>query len=274
MIIKIWLRYALVLSVLIASHLHARVDIIDVSAKGSRIEYRPDGMRSSEVGATHLVGVPPAGKVWIEQVEAFTADGRAIAIGQSGPWASIAGEGMVRRQRVVELAFAPLLDESEGASVKRVVVELAYEDVSLEIGGQVHRSPYPHAESFYRQIVSNYEQAAKWRVPRVRRPSAKSAQLAGRWLRITVGESGVFRVTGEDLQQAGIALDEVDPQTLRLLYGGGEALSEEMIQPPSAWKEMGLVVEDGGDSRFDPADYVLFYGEAAQRWEYDSEEVG
>ena len=150
---------------------------------------------------------------------------------------------------------------------------MAYEDVSLESRGKVHRSPYPHAESFYRQIVSNYEQAAKWRVPRVRRPSAKPAQLAGRWLRITVGESGVFRVTGEDLQQAGIALDEVDPQTLRLLYGGGEALSEEVVQPPSAWKEMGLVVEDGGDGRFDPADYVLFYGEAAQRWEYDSEEV-
>ena len=38
---------------------------------------------------------------------------------------------MVRRQRVVELAFAPLIDESEGASVKRVVVELAYEDAAL-----------------------------------------------------------------------------------------------------------------------------------------------
>ena len=65
-------------------------------------------MRSGEGGATHRVGVPPTGDVWIERVEAFTADGRAIAIGQSGAWASIAGEGMVRRQRVVELAFAPL----------------------------------------------------------------------------------------------------------------------------------------------------------------------
>ena len=111
-----WLRYALVLSVLIASHLHARVDIIYASAKGSRIEYRPEGMRSGEGGATHLVGVPPTGDVWIERIEVFTADGRAIASGQSGAWASIAGEGMVRRQRVVELAFAPLLDESEAVS--------------------------------------------------------------------------------------------------------------------------------------------------------------
>ena len=274
MIMNTWLRYALVLSVLTASHLHARVDVIDVTVKSSLIEYRPDGMRSGEVGATHLVGVPPTGEVWIERVEAFTADGRAIAIGQSDAWASIAGEGMVRRQRVVELAFAPLLDGSEGVSAERVVVELAYEDVSLEAGEKVHRFPYSHAESFYRQIVSNYEQAANWRVPRVRRPSAKSAQLAGRWLRIIVGESGMFRLTGEDLKRAGIVLDEVDPQTLRLFYGGGEALSEKVVQPPSAWKEMGLVVEDGDDGRFDPADYVLFYGETAQRWEYESEEAG
>ena len=42
MIMNTWLRYALVLTVLIASNLHARVDIIGASTKGSRIEYRPD----------------------------------------------------------------------------------------------------------------------------------------------------------------------------------------------------------------------------------------
>lgn len=269
---KTWLRFVLVLTVLIAGQLHARVDIIGASTRSSRIEYHPDGMRSGEVGATHLVGVPPTGDVWIESVEAFASDGRAIAIGQSDDWVSIVGEGMARRQRVVELAFAPLIDREEGVSAERVIVELGYEDVAPRGRWKDDRFQDAHAESFYRQIVSNYEQASEWRVPRLRRPLAKPAQFAGRWLRITVGESGMFRVTGEDLQEAGVALDDVDPQTLRLLYGGGEALPEKGIQPPSAWKEMGLVVEDGGDGRFDPADYVLFYGESAQRWEYDGEE--
>ena len=270
---KTWLRSALVLTVLIASQLHARVDIIGASARSSRIEYHPDGMRSGEVGATHASG---SATYW----RRMDRERRGIRLRWAryyhrpvGRLGFHCGRGMARRQRVVELAFAPLIDGEEGASAERVIVELGYEDVAPRGRWKDHRFQDAHAESFYRQIVSNYEQASEWRVPRLRRPLAKPAQFAGRWLRITVGESGMFRVTGEDLQEAGVALDDVDPQTLRLLYGGGEALPEKGIQPPSAWKEMGLVVEDGGDGRFDPADYVLFYGEAAQRWEYDGEEA-
>ena len=36
---------------------------------------------------------------------------------------------------------------------------------------------------------------------------------------------------------------------------------------------MGLVVEDGGDGRFDPPTMCFFTERSAQRWEYDSEEV-
>ncbi|MFH1569979.1 MAG: type IX secretion system sortase PorU, partial [Gemmatimonadota bacterium] len=41
------------------------------------------------------------------------------------------------------------------------------------------------------------------------------------------------------------------------------------VSPGVELAEMGFVLEDGGDGRFDAADYLLFYGEPTVRWEYD-----
>ena len=92
----------------------------------------------------------------------------------------------------------------------------------------------------------------------------------GIWVRIVVGEEGLFQVTGGDLEEAGVALREVDPDRLRLLYGGGRTLASEGNFAPVEREERGAVVEDGGDGRFDRDDFILFYGEPASRWEQDA----
>ncbi len=264
-----WLRCALVLSAMLVSALHARVELVDEGPAHSRLEYRPDSQQAREAGSTFLVGVPPESQVEIARVEAFAADGRRLDIGDANDWVSIAGDGMARRQRVVELAFEPLVRDDKSTPIERLVVDLVYTgDAVANLSKNAPRDPF--AESYYSQVISNYQQAAQWRLPRAPERVAKTVQSTGRWLRVIVGESGMYRITGEDLEAAGIALADVDPKTLRLLYGGGQALSLSSIGGPSDWREMGLVVEDGGDGRFDAEDYILFYGEAAQRWEYDS----
>ncbi len=65
--------------------------------------------------------------------------------------------------------------------------------------------------------------------------------------KIYVDDPGVYRVTFEDLQQAGLAVDEVlDPQRLSLTQGG---------------EEVPIWVEAGDDEGFGPGDYVEFLGE-------------
>jgi hypothetical protein len=92
----------------------------------------------------------------------------------------------------------------------------------------------------------------------------------GKWVRIVVREEGLYRVTGEDLEEAGVALQEVDSARLRLLYGGGRPLVAKGDFAPVEREERGAVVEDGGDGRFDEDDFILFYGEPASRWEYEA----
>ncbi len=267
-----WLYYALATGIVLAGQLHAQLRVIDSTVGGVRLEYRPQSARACSAGATFLVGVPLVGDVGIARVEAVGPNGRRLTDERVAELAALGSEGMARRQRVVELAFAATVGEEVGEAIERIVV-----DLDFAASGEANRPDRlradAYAEPYYAQVVSNYEQAAAWRLPRGPRRAAKSAQEAGRWLRVVVNENGMFRITGEDLEQAGIALDEIDPQTLRLMYGGGQMLSLKTVELPSAWQEMGLVVEDGDDGRFDRSDFVLFYGESSQRWEYDAKQA-
>ena len=78
----------------------------------------------------------------------------------------------------------------------------------------------------------------------------------------------MYRISGADLEAAGVSLGDGDPASLRLHYGGGKALSLSAVNPPQAMPEVGLVVEDGGDGRLDADDFVLFWAEPISRWEY------
>ena len=44
---------------------------------------------------------------------------------------------------------------------------------------------------------------------------------------IAIAEEGMYRLTGADLAQAGLSLDEVDVNRLNLYYGGGSPLDPE-----------------------------------------------
>ena len=79
----------------------------------------------------------------------------------------------------------------------------------------------------------------------------------------------MYKVTGADLAEAGIDLETVAPERFRMLYGGGRVLGLQRAVISGIFRrEIPVQVEDGGDGRFDAGDFLLFYGEATQRWEY------
>lgn len=259
-----WYCIALWAITLPVGDLWADLRILETSPNHIRIEYRAVENDAESAGGTFLIGVPLQGDVHLVLIEAAGPDGQALTHFGAEQLVAITGFAMARRQRVAELSF---LTRTGGTGQRefcaRAIVELRFDTA---IGSAV---PEPQAEAYYRQIVRNYDQAQNWRLPRSPQRAAKAVQSQGTWLRVHVREEGMHRVTGEDLQQAGIDLRAIDPQTLRLFYGGGRVLSQRSAQPPQPLEEMGLVVEDGGDGRFDLGDFVLFYGEPLERWEYD-----
>lgn len=230
-----------------------------------RLVYEPDGPEL-ERGHGTLVGLPPDGEIRLELIEARVArTDRADEDAEPMPGPVFLGQrGLVRRQRVAELAFGPRI-EADGT---RTLYDRVVVDLHLAGGGGIHGAD-KWGRELYRRVLINSEQARNWRVPPSRRPARKPALQDGTWLRVFVLEEGMYRITGSDLIEAGIALDGVDPASLRLRYGGGKALSLGQIRPPLTLEEMGLIVEDGGDGRLDADDFVLFWAEPVDRWEYN-----
>ena len=65
------------------------------------------------------------------------------------------------------------------------------------------------------------------------------------YLKIPVGQEGMYKVTYQDLQAAGFPVNAVNPRNLQLFHRG---------------KEQAVFVEGESNNIFDPQDYLLFYG--------------
>ena len=97
-----------------------------------------------------------------------------------------------------------------------------------------------------------------------------SVLSAGRWYKIAVAKTGINRITFSDLQAMGINPGSIDIAKIRL-YGNGSGMLSEINSAPrfDDLREIAVLVDDGGDGHFDAADYILFYGEGADKWTFE-----
>jgi len=101
---------------------------------------------------------------------------------------------------------------------------------------------------------------------------ATSSVLAtGSWVKLAVTSTGVYRITYEDLRKAGITPEGIDPRNIRIFGNGGGMLPESNASPRTDdLMENAILVTGEDDGRFDPTDYILFYGESPDTWEYST----
>ncbi len=92
----------------------------------------------------------------------------------------------------------------------------------------------------------------------------------GPWIKIGVVEYGVHRLDFEFLQNAGLDPEDFDPRNLRIYGNGGGMLPQANSDPrPQDLIENAIQMVGEDDGVFDPQDYLLFYGQGADRYEYD-----
>lgn len=89
---------------------------------------------------------------------------------------------------------------------------------------------------------------------------ANSVLASGTWFKLGLTQSGVYQLDYDYLQQIGANPAGIDPRTLRIHGNGGTALPQVAgAFPYDDLEENAIHVQGGGDGRFDPGDYVLFY---------------
>ncbi len=97
-----------------------------------------------------------------------------------------------------------------------------------------------------------------------------SVLSTGTWHKISTSEEGIYKISYADLQSYGIDPTTIDPRNIQLFGNGGGMLPEENYAPKvEELQEVAIQVEGESDGVFDAADYILFYGQAADQWTYD-----
>jgi len=94
----------------------------------------------------------------------------------------------------------------------------------------------------------------------------------GSWYKISVTETGVHKITFDDLVSNGIDPTSINPQNIRL-YGNGNGMLPES-NDAFVYQDLienAIFVVGEEDEIFDSEDYILFYGEGPTVWKMDSE---
>ncbi|HUI30926.1 MAG TPA: type IX secretion system sortase PorU [Candidatus Acidoferrales bacterium] len=100
-----------------------------------------------------------------------------------------------------------------------------------------------------------------------------SVLAQGPWYSLSISQSGIYRLTYQNLRDAKIPVDSIHLNTIRIFNDGGDALPEPPDSPrPADIMENAIYVFNGnsdGTDNFEPADYILFYGKSPREWTYD-----
>jgi hypothetical protein len=149
-----------------------------------------------------------------------------------------------RGQSGVHLSFIPLVFEPLSGKVFRLISF----DVQIEY-----------------QLFDNAPQMLKNDF------ASQSVLTTGNWYKFSVSETGIYKITYNDLVNAGLNPSGINPQHLRLYGNGGGMLPE----PNSAFRhddlvENAIIVVGEDDGVFGQQDYIMFYGQSPHKWKYTS----
>ena len=89
----------------------------------------------------------------------------------------------------------------------------------------------------------------------------------GKWFRISIQNTGIYKITYNDFVAMGFDPATLDPSKIAVYGNGGGMLPESNATPRiDDLKENAIVVHNRVDGKFDTGDYVLFYGESPDKW--------
>jgi hypothetical protein len=88
----------------------------------------------------------------------------------------------------------------------------------------------------------------------------------GKWVKIRIKETGIYKLTYKELNDLGLVPDKV-----RLFGNGGKTIPVINNQQRNyELVENAIWLEKGSDGVFNDGDYILFYGEGPVTWSYNS----
>jgi len=173
--------------------------------------------------------------------------------------AEVVYEGYIRDQRVINVELCPVQYNPKTRSLKfysRILARVIFDEYTQAAPSIINRRAHdvrgfnPRTscfENFFRKNLINYDNAKNWRKTRPQSINAAPALENGPVYKIYVEETGIYRLTYEELKNDwGVDLSELDPRNLRMRLRGNE---------------IPIYVHGESDGKFNEGDYIEFFGE-------------
>jgi len=119
-------------------------------------------------------------------------------------------------------------------------------------------------QSFDLQVVKS-KQRQKTASSVSRTYATASVLSQGKFVKVRIVNSGVYKLTYEDVVSMG-----VDPAKVRIFGYGGAVLDQNFSMPKiDDLPEVNIYLNKGSDGVFGSGDYLLFYAQGINKWTYD-----
>ncbi len=161
---------------------------------------------------------------------------------------------MWRSQRYVRLQFHPFQYNPVTRELKthtklRIEVDFGLGSGAApeSVGSPVNEGGF---EQVFKQSVLNYETGRGWRAPQKRTantPRPERATASGDSFKISVNADGIYKVTCDSLIVAGLDVNNVNLDTLRLTVQGSE---------------VAIDIVENGNKKCESGEYLIFFGKA------------
>ncbi len=97
--------------------------------------------------------------------------------------------------------------------------------------------------------------------------TTQSVLSSGSWYKISIKNSGIYKIDKSFLQSMGINVSQIDPRNIRIYGNGGEMVNPKNSAPRyDDLQENAIYVHGESDGVFNDGDYILFYGKGSDTW--------
>ncbi len=183
-----------------------------------------------------------------------------------------------RSGRIAQIVVHPF-QYAPGLNTARQYTQITFRITFSSAPSQNTQPERVSNDDIFQNLVINKEQAKNWTMPARQKLAKASTSFQGEnWYKISISttgndsKEGFYKITGQTLQDKNIPISEIDPSTIQLFNNGGKELSRDVtIAKDDELTETPILVVGGEDGRFDPSDYILFYGRSLTGKEFDSE---
>lgn len=101
--------------------------------------------------------------------------------------------------------------------------------------------------------------------------ASSSVLASGLWYKVGVSETGLYKVTFENLVEMGFSAASVSSSLISVFGNGTGSLPEVCgTSRPDDLLELPVMMHDGGDGVFDAGDYLVFYAKSPHRVDFDA----